>query len=318
MVAVETRDVTFPPPFWLHDASITVRVLDSLVELGVFAALDDRPQRVDDLAAALGLERRPLELALDVASRTAVVHRTPDERWVLRDPAALEMTIPREALSTLLRGRGPMRDVSDADVSDETYTRVAQRIGWMASLLQDELIPALRDPGQHVLELAAGSSPWGRALCADDPTTTVTAVDLPHVIDTTRAVVAHDGHDERYEFVTGDVFDVDLDRTADLVLLAAFCRLVGPDRNEALFARAAEWCAPGGRIAVIDAVATDRARADGISGYELGLLTRTSTGRCWTLDHYARWLTAAGFGHLDLVPTSRPEMTLVTAERLED
>lgn len=317
MVAVATPDESLRSPFWLHDAISTMRALDALVEVGVVEALVEGPASARDLADALGLAQRPLELALDVAERTGLVRCSDSGRWTIADPSVARLLAVGAHLPDVLRGKAPADDVSRADESSRLYAGVVERIGRISGELSAAIVPTLRAPGQRVLEVAAGAAPWGRALCADDPTTTVTAVDLPNVIDVTRAAVADAGFDDRFRFVEGDVFTVDGVEPADLVLVAGFCRLLGEDQNRALFPRLAGWCRPGGRVAVVDAVATPAARAAGLAGYELGLLTRTARGRCWSLDHYARWLTDAGFAHIELTPTARPELSIVTAWRNE-
>ena len=217
--------------------------------------------------------------------------------------------------ASVLRGGEPAEDASVAEDSSRLYAGIVERIGRFAGPLSHDLLPVLRSPGQTVLEVAAGAAPWGRALCGDDPDTTVTALDLPDVLSVTRAAVDAAGFTDRFGFVAGDVFEVEAIEPADLVLVPGFCRLLGEDQNRDLMARLAGWCRPGGRIGVIDAVSTPASRAAGLAGYELGLLTRTARGRCWSLDHYARWLTDAGFAHIELTPTARPELSLVTARR---
>ena len=317
MVAVATPDESLRSPFWLHDALSTVRALEALIDVGVLDMLATDPATSADLARSLGLAPRPLDLALDIADRTGMLAVDDAGRWTIADGAVARLLTLSGGLPAVLRGGAPGEDVSDADNSSRLYAGVVERIARMSSELSHAVVPLLRSPGQHVLEIAAGSAPWGRALCDDDPATTVTAIDLPNVIDVTRDAVAQAGHADRFRFVEGDVFDVDGVEPADLVLVAGFCRLLGEEQNRVLFSGAADWCHVGGRIAVIDAVATPAARSAGLAGYELGLLTRTSRGRCWSLDHYARWLTDAGFAHIELTPTARPELSLVTARRNE-
>lgn len=317
MVAVATPDEALRSPFWLHDAVSTIRGLEALIDVGVLDALADSPATTADLVRSLGLAPRPLELALDIAVRTGMLAIDHDGRWSIVDGSIARLLTLSGGLADVLRGGTPGEDVSQADNSSRLYVGVVERIGRIAGELSDAFVPLLRSPGQHVVEVAAGAAPWGRALCNDDPDTTVTAVELPNVIDVTRASIDDAGLGERFRFVEGDVFVVDTVEPADLVVVAGFCRLLGEEQNRVLFSRLAHWCRTGGRIAVVDAVATPAARSAGLAAYELGLLTRTSRGRCWTLDHYARWLTDAGFSHIDLTPTTRPELSLVTARRNE-
>lgn len=315
MVAVASPAEELPSPFWLHDAVSTVRALDALVEVGVVNALTATPASSDELARRLDLDRRPLDLALDVADRAGLLHAD-GGRWTV-DPSVELLLRAGHGLAGVLRGAPPGEDVSDAANSGRIYPSVVRNIARISHAVAGDVLPILRSPGQTVVEIAAGAAPWGCRICDDDPAAAVTAIDLPGVIDVTRAAVEAAGHTERFRLVAADVFEVDSVDPADLIVVAGFCRLLGEEQNRALFRKLASWAADGGRVAVIDAVATPEARAQGLAGYELNLLTRTARGRCWSLDHYARWLTDAGFAHIELTTTARPEISVVTAERNE-
>lgn len=298
----------------LHDATIAVRAIDALRAIGVFDALADGARSAAALAERCHADVEILGLALDVVRLAGILERDGD-RWTLREPNPLALILDANAVDTVLRGGHPTFDAADTAQSGTAYASTVEGIGAMIAPFQSPVIDVLTRPGQHVLELAAGASPWGRALCEADPTTTVAAVDLPPVLTETERVVAGAGLTARYSFVAADVFVVDDLGPADLVLVAGFARLFGEPRNHEMFQRVARWCAPGGRVAVIDAVATPAAREAGLSRYELGLRTRTSEGRCWSFDHFARWLRAAGFVDIDLMSTARPEVSLVTARK---
>lgn len=312
MVAVERRPVTVDTALWLHDATAAVRAVDALAEAGVFDRLHDAPATTVELADHCDLDLDTLEVAIDVARLAGLVDRV-DGRWRV-DTMALRMVLAPGAVSSALHGRAPT-DNADPVQAGEQYAERVELIADYSRPYRAALVDVLGRPGQHVLEIGAGAAPWGRALCDADPTTTVTAVDLPAVLATTRRSVARDEHTERFDFVAADVFEPHDLGPADLVVVSGLCRLVSAERNRALFEQAYSWCVRGGRVAVVDAVATAATRAAGLSRYEIGLRTRTSEGRCWTLDHYAGWLTAAGFAGVDFVTTDRPEISLVTASR---
>lgn len=316
MVAVDRRSGTAEQTIRLHDATVTVRAVDALDAIGAFDRLGDRACTTATLAEVCGVDPEVLGLALDVAHLAGVIGRS-DGHWTLDDRTPLRMMLTEDAVRTALLDGVRTFDVAVADQSGDAYAPTVGRIGTLVAPFQAPLIEALSRPGQHVLELAAGASPWGRALCDADATTTVTAVDLPAVLPATERAVVEAGHTDRYRFVAADVFAIDDLPPGDLVVIAGFCRLVSAARNHELLQRAARWCLPGGRVAIVDAVATPEARAAGLSRYELGLRTRTSEGRCWSLDHFARWLRTAGFVGVDIATTARPELSLVTARKEE-
>ena len=184
MVAVDAGTDTERTPIWLQDAVVSVRALDALAGVGVLELLAVSPRTTGELLAGSNLARRPLDLALDVACHAGVVARDDDGRWSMPDPAARFMLLDQGEVAELLRGAPPQFDAGNAMHSADRYPQVVARIGSMVDPFRGPIVDALTSPGQHVLEIGAGASPWGRALCGADPTTTVTAVDLPDVIDT--------------------------------------------------------------------------------------------------------------------------------------
>jgi ubiquinone/menaquinone biosynthesis C-methylase UbiE len=170
-----------------------------------------------------------------------------------------------------------------------------------------------------VLDIGAGAAPWSLALAAREPSSTVTAVDLPAVMRSTRTAVRQAGLEDRYEFVEGSAFDVDWGEQAtyDLALVANICHLFGENANLQLLRRVADALRPAGRVAIVDILPTER--GDGPRAavlYALGLVLRTSSGRIYPYSTFRRWLGQGGFEaprRRDL-PGPLP-FTLITANR---
>jgi SAM-dependent methyltransferase len=149
-----------------------------------------------------------------------------------------------------------------------------------------------------VLDIGAGAAPWSLAIAAREPSSTVTAVDLPAVMRSTRTAVRKAGLEDRYEFVEGSAFEVDWGEPAtyDLALIANVCHLFGENTNLQLLRRVADALRPAGRIAIVDILPTER--GDGPRPavlYALGLVLRTSSGRIYPYSTFRRWLGQGGF-----------------------
>ena len=167
----------------------------------------------------------------------------------------------------------------------------------------------LTQPGARVLDVGAGAAPWSLALAARDPGCTVTAVELPSVMSSTRSAVRAAGLDRQYLLGEGDALDVDWDESAsfDLALIA----------NLRLLGRVAEALRPGGSVAVVDILANER--GDGPRGaalYSLGLLLRTARGRIYPYSTFRRWLDECGFAKVRRRRLAgRLSLSLITAAR---
>lgn len=87
-----------------------------------------------------------------------------------------------------------------------------------------------------------------------------------------RAAVRRAGLEDQYEFVAGSAFDVDWGEPAsyDLALVANLCHLFDGEAKR-LVRRVADALRPGGRIAIVDILPTERGDRSPAVLYALGL-----------------------------------------------
>jgi SAM-dependent methyltransferase len=114
--------------------------------------------------------------------------------------------------------------------------------------------------------------------------------DLP----VTRAEVEAAGLANRFTFYPADVLTWAVEPGGyDLILLANVCHLFDEEVNRGLVRRLADGLAPNGRLAVIDilpeAIRRGSRRSAVLALYELGLSTRTATGRVHPYAAYQAW-----------------------------
>jgi hypothetical protein len=137
-----------------------------------------------------------------------------------------------------------------------------------------------------------------------------------HVLPVTRHAVGATGCRDRFDYVSGDVFEVPLPRAAyDLVLLGNLCHLFDADANRLLFRRLRPAIGDGGRIAVIDVTpsSADQVTRRWVNLHAVGLMTRTSGGGVHSAESYRAWLAEAGFRDTRFSQTSTtPSMSVVT------
>ncbi len=315
--AIHPSGLGDPPPGLggLGQVLTVVEALRAADECGLLDQLDE-PTAVDQL---VGVDPRGAELVLAVLEYFGIVQRDGHTWQTSIEPELLRWWwSAHRSVDSLLRTGTPSTNVTDPEQAAPMYARVVDLLALFSEPHVGHLVAEFRVPGPDVLELASGAAVWSRALGERDPDLRFTLVDLPGVADRSAAAMTAAGLDRRSTVVAGDLFTVELDRRFDLVIVPGLCRLFGPDANAGLFARIAEWCRPGGTVAVIDALDTRAAREAGLAVYRLNLATRTGEGRPWTPAHYADWLTAAGFAEISVTPTNRPEMSLLQATRNEE
>jgi SAM-dependent methyltransferase len=294
----------------------------SALELGVLARLAAEPAGPDRVAADCGLTLQGAETLLAALAALGLVTREGDGRFgpaFARLTDFAELLRPWGSLGRALRSERRPADAATTAGAERLYPSV---VGQLALFFRDSAEHAaalLMQPGARVLDIGAGAAPWSLALAARDPRCTVTAVELPAVMASTRTAVRAAGRDGQYAFVEGSAFDVDWGEEAsfELALVANLCHLFDEDANARLVRRVAGALRPGGTVAVVDILANER--GDGPRAavlYALGLAMRTARGRIYPYSTFRRWLDEGGFTEVRRHHLAGPfSLSLITARR---
>ncbi|HEY6539373.1 MAG TPA: class I SAM-dependent methyltransferase [Ktedonobacteraceae bacterium] len=237
----------------------------------------------------------------------------------LPDLAQLTMWIsPWGQLTRAIRGDQPAKAGDTPGGAETLYPEVVAHLGaWFAPAAEqaaDHLVAC----GQRVLDLGAGAAPWSLALAARNPDVYVTAVDVPVVLTVTRQLIATSGYADRFDYLSGDLFTIDLGRSAyDLVIAGNLCHLFDEATNRRLLGRLFDALRPGGTLAILDALPNER--LDGprsVVLYALGLLLRTNRGQVYPFSTYMGWLREIGYEAVERIDLSAaPPISLITARR---
>ena len=118
------------------------------------------------------------------------------------------------------------------------------------------------------------------------------------MIASTPSAVRRAGREGQYEFVEGSAFDVDWGEPAsyDLALVANLCHLFDEEANLRLVRRVADALRPGGRVAIVDILPTER--GDGPRPAvicALSLVLRAGSGGIYPYPTFRRGLGEGGF-----------------------
>jgi SAM-dependent methyltransferase len=291
----------------------------SAAGMGLLELLAEKSGSAGHAAEALGLDERATHRLLDVLVALGLVaadpgggYRSTVEAWALIEDH-LRMW---DSLSEVLRKGPPQYRVDRPEGAQQVYPGIVEILGRMKAEAARRAAERLARPHLRVLDLGAGAAPWSLALVAKEPSCRVTAVDLPAVIPTTRRAVEATGRADRFEYLAGDLFRIELPKEAfDLAILGNVCHLFGPQDNQRLLVHLFQALRPGGTVAIVDSLRDGTARRDQAI-YALGLLLRAPEGDVYPLSAYGEWLLDAGFEAVEGMPlTERPPLTLVTARR---
>ena len=146
-----------------------------------------------------------------------------------------------------------------------------------------------------LLDVGAGTGVWSIPFAEAIPQARVTAVDYPEVIPLTREYAEKFSVAERYDYVEGDLRDVDFGKERyDLVVLGHVVHVEGRERTPRLLERCAEALRKGGRLLIAEVIPNDDRKGPAFAMlFSLNMLL--GDGDVFTMAEYRKWLKAAGF-----------------------
>jgi len=306
---------------FLHEAIAASSALAAADRLGVLARLAAGPADPVALARDCTISEHGARLLLAAMTNLGLIEEASDGLYsaAASDLAQLAaMITPWGHLAEAIREDRPTMAGDTPGGAEALYPEVVSHLGaWFAPVAEraaDHLVAR----GRRVLDLGVGAAPWSLALAARNPDIRVTAVDLSAVLSVTRQVVATSSYDARFDYLSGDLFTIDLGRSAyDLAIAGNLCHLFDEATNRRLLGRLFDALHPGGTLAILDALPNEQ--LDGprpVVLYALGLLLRTNRGQVYPFSTYVGWLRDVGYEaveRIDLSPT--PPISLITARR---
>ena len=307
----------------MHFAMMQSRVLAVGVQLDLFSRLADGLDRAPLLAAALGASERGLRMLLDALTALGLLTKTEDRygltalaraHLVRSSPdyvgAMLETDDIWNAWSRLaeeVRSGRAVDPVERRERAETFFPMLIRSLHVMNRAPAERLAAALCADSAHTarmaLDVACGSGIWGIALALAAPSARVTAHDFPAVLTETRGYVARSGLADRFDYLAGDLNEVDFgtDRF-DVAILGNIVHSEGERSSRALFSRLYRALRPGGRLAIADLVPNDNRTGPPMALlFALNMLVNTERGDTFTLPEYTAWLREAGFARVQTV-----------------
>jgi 3-hydroxy-5-methyl-1-naphthoate 3-O-methyltransferase len=160
-----------------------------------------------------------------------------------------------------------------------------------------------------VLDIAAGSGVWSLALARHDAQTRVTVADSPIVIEkVTKRFAAREGVAEQYDYLPGDLREVDFGESAyDVAILGHICHGLGVEDNQKLFQRAHRLLKEGGQLLIAEIIPDDERREALFPLlFAVNMLALTPEGDTFTMSEYRQWLQEAGFKEINTIEAPSP------------
>jgi ubiquinone/menaquinone biosynthesis C-methylase UbiE len=297
------------------------RILTTALQLGVFSHLAAGRGTAADVARAADSSERGTRMLLDTLvgfgfltkdddnyaltpyARQYLVRQSEDYvGWLMESGAMMDAWAH---LTECVRTGHPFRRVESQEMAEEFFPKLVRTLHVVnrePARRTAEALGAGRDAkALRVLDVACGSGVWGIAFAEADREARVTAQDFPGVFPTTREYVERHGLAERFDYLPGDLKEVDFGEAQyDLAILGNIVHSEGEQSSRDLFRRLHRALRPGGRVVVIDMIPNDARTAPPYPLiFAINMLVNTELGDTYTLAEYTEWLNEAGFTRVE-------------------
>lgn len=284
------------------------------LQLGVFTPLGDGPMTAGELAEALGVKPRRLEMMLyqlvvagfldpdgDRFANTAMAdHYLVEGRsgyvgaihglWTANWSAMLHTA---ESIRT---------DVPQAKIDFAGMTK--EQLGGFLRGLHGMALAAGRDlataPGfaeaSKFVDVGGGSGGLAIALCREHPHLTATLIDLPSVVPIAEEMIAEAGLADRITAETADILQQPLSGAYDIATARSVFQVLSEDQCRTAARNIAAALPASGMFHIIGHICDDSRLAPEASvAVNMNFINVFDDGQAYTESQYRDWLTDAGF-----------------------
>jgi 3-hydroxy-5-methyl-1-naphthoate 3-O-methyltransferase len=168
----------------------------------------------------------------------------------------------------------------------------------------------------RVLDVAAGSGIWGIALAQKSPRVRITAVDWEGMIPATKRVVQKFGVAGQFDYIGGDIGEVDFGSGYDIVILGHILHSEGEGRSRKLLRKTAAALKSGGTIAIGEWLVNE-ARTEPLNSlmFAVQMLVNTEQGDTYSFSEIKSWLEEAGFKNARTLEAPGPSPLILATKK---
>jgi SAM-dependent methyltransferase len=317
--------------FWGMESS---RALIAACELGLFDALSEGPRSATDLASELSLDETGTETLLNALSGFGYLRRRDGRyslrrsarRWFARD-ARLSLTRSFGLLRVLwtefddLEQRireGNARDFHRPERDAEFWWRYEVGLAEAARLTSPAIVRAVRLDRRpsRLLDAGGGHGAYSAAFCRRYPELQATVLDLEPATEVGRKLIAEQGLSDRVLFRAAGLTTDAWGDGYDVVLLFNVLHVLSPDDAARAVMSALDALAPGGTLAVVDSVHSEKhGDVDIVGGGSELLFYAINSTRAYPEARMLGWIADAGFEAVRVRHLLAMPEVLITARR---
>jgi ubiquinone/menaquinone biosynthesis C-methylase UbiE len=311
--------------------------LKTAIELDFFTAIGDGANEPAALAKRVGVAERGARILADYLTVQGFLTKeagryglTPESAIFLNQRSSACMTSligflasqshkeNFERLTEAVRKGGTASAQGDNEKGNDEYwvafaRSMAPLTGPSAAFLAQLAGMAEQKPSK-VLDVAASHGMFGITFAKQNPKAHIVALDWPAVLAVGEENAKKAGVTDRFTFLRGSAFEVELGTGYDVVLLTNILHHFDPPTCERMLRRMYAALKPGGRVLTLEFVPNeDRVSPPTPAAFSIIMLTLTDAGDAYTLSEYEKMFRNAGFAKTTLhqVP-DMPQRVLVS------
>jgi ubiquinone/menaquinone biosynthesis C-methylase UbiE len=313
-------------------------ILEAALHHRVFDALDEKPKSVSELAAETATDERALRSILDalvgfeflvkdqtgkysnaLESSEFLVTTKPSFQGGIFQHTSTQLVPKWLQLNEIVKTGKPAGTVNREGDGAEFFEQFVEAIFPMSYMAAQTLGKSLHLESANapvkVLDIAAGSGVWGVALAQQSPQVSVTAVDWARVLPVTRRVVARFGLAERFDFVEGDLLEVNYGDDFQVATLGHIIHSEGEARSKQLLQKVFAALAPGGTIAIAEMLPNhERTGPPFALIFAVNMIVSTEAGNTYSFEEISSWLRETGFQNVRQLEAPAPS-PLILADK---
>jgi len=219
-------------------------------------------------------------------------------------------------LDTAVRTGNPIRSVNDSLEGEAFFKGFVEDLMPInfpaAKAVARELLSHRQSETTRVLDVAAGSGVWGIAVAEAFPKATLTAVDMPAVLNVTRSVVQRFGLSNRFHDIAGDLLEVDFGKEYSVAILGHILHSEGEERGRRLLSKTYAALDRGGTIVISEFLLDDdRTTPTHAAIFNVNMLVNTAHGRSFTFSELHGWLEELGFRNVRTLKVPAPSPVIL-------
>jgi ubiquinone/menaquinone biosynthesis C-methylase UbiE len=314
-------------------------ILGTAVQCRVFDLLDAGPKTIDELAKASGNSARGLRSIMNALVGFQFLSKISDGRYALTPESAaflvsskpgylgkfaefsgLKMIHTWLPLPEIVRTGKPNTAVNQQDEGAAFFQDLVEPIFAMS-------YPSTQVAGQalglanakapvKILDIGAGSGVWGIGLAQQSPQVSVTAQDLPGVLDVTKRMAARFNLADRFQYLPGDFHTMDFGTGFNLVTIGHILHMLSVDQCRHLLKKTAAALAPQGTVVISEfLVNQDRTGPPMPLIFAVNMLAHTENGDTFSFEEISAWLKEAGLVNARKIEPGGP-VGLVLADKV--